>query len=90
MKLTDIGSSLDPNDYFLLGGRLGFNKAKLNQFKHDNPRDIAGAMASMLIKWRKDQCGSHSDIREKLSDALRQVERADLAEAVYQNGEEIL
>ena len=86
IELNQIGSHLDPSDFFLLGGRLDFNKSRLNQFKHNNPGDIANAMSSMLIAWRNDQSGPHSSIRKILSAALRQAERADLAESVLKLG----
>ena len=85
-KLTDIAGCLDSDDYILLGIKLGFDKARLNQFKHNNPGDIAGAMATMLIRWRKDQSAPPPVVRKTLSDALEYVERSDLVDMVYTKG----
>ena len=86
MELTEIAGRLDPNDYIVLGIKLCFDKARLNQFKHNNPGDIAGAMATMLIRWRNDQSAPPRVVRKTLSDALKYVERSDLAETVYDGG----
>ena len=86
LELTEIAEKLDPNDYLLLGIRLGFDKARLSQFKHDNPGNIAGAMATMLIRWKNDQSAPPRVVRRTLADALKYVERSDLADMVYNQG----
>ena len=86
LELTEIAGCLDPNDYIFLGIKLGFDKARLNQFKHNNPGDIAGAMATMLIRWRNDQSAPPRVVRKTFSDALKYVERSDLAGTIYDGG----
>ena len=86
LELTEIAGRLDPDKYMFLGVKLGIDKARLNQFKHNNPGDIAGAMATMLIRWRNDQSAPPRVIRKTLSEALEYVERSDLADMIFSKG----
>ena len=87
VELTEIAGRLDPDKYVFLGVKLGIEMVRLSQVKHNNPGDIAGAMAKMLHMWRNDQSAPPGDVRKLLSDALKYVERSDLAETVYNGGE---
>ena len=86
LELTEIAGRLDPDKYVFIGVKLGIEMVRLSQVKHNNPGDIAGAMATMLIRWRNDQSAPPRVVRKTLSEALEYVERSDLADMVYKKG----
>ncbi|XP_011675892.2 uncharacterized protein LOC581459 isoform X1 [Strongylocentrotus purpuratus] len=83
LELLELATKLYPDDFFRLGVRLGFEESRLSHFKHDNPNNIEGALSTMLIRWRKNQSGKPSLIRQRLAHALKHVQRLDLSESVY-------
>ncbi|XP_063960455.1 uncharacterized protein LOC129267595 [Lytechinus pictus] len=86
-ELVELASKLYPEDYYKLGLRLGFQDSKLSHFKHDHPNNIEGALSTMLIRWRKNQSGKPAAIRKRLADAFKHVQRLDLSQEVYIQGD---
>ncbi|XP_071959976.1 uncharacterized protein [Antedon mediterranea] len=80
-ELMDLAKNLG-SEWEQLAIYLGFTKANLDCFKHDNCGNILLAMFTMLDAWYKETSGTEMSKNSQLSEALRMANRNDLADEV--------
>eukprot|EP00057_Strongylocentrotus_purpuratus_P029693 XP_011684167.1 PREDICTED: uncharacterized protein LOC105447601 [Strongylocentrotus purpuratus] len=78
-ELLDLIPTLENGDFFPIGLKLDYDKDTLNQIRGDHQNDVSAAFKALFLSWENYVTLSPKAARLMLADALKFVERKDLA-----------
>ena len=81
--LVQLAKDVHPNNMTNLGVHLGFGIARIEQFRHNNPRDVLKAMVDMLHDYRDEKMQGFDEsvtcTVKKLCEALKKADSEEVA-----------
>ncbi|XP_041479091.1 uncharacterized protein LOC121426765 [Lytechinus variegatus] len=78
-ELLDLIPTLENGDFYPIGLKLDYDNDTLNQIRGDHPDDISAAFKALFLSWENYVTVSPKAARLMLAEALKFVERKDLA-----------